>query len=91
MAVTSRRVTGTQINAWYCLAIGPEAAVTDTFIQNVGEQDAYISVNKDWSNYITIKGGQSIALDSLAYKDIQNLWLSDDGNGTTIGILAVSR
>lgn len=92
MAVTSRRVNGGELgNDWFCLAIGPESHITDTFIQNAGDQDAYISVDKNWGNYILLKSGQSLAFDGLSWVDISKLWVTDDGNGTTIGILSISR
>lgn len=90
MAVTSRRLAGTEINNWTSLAVGPEAAITDTYVRNAGEADAYISAD-GWGNQTTLKGGQSLSFDGLPWADIQKLSVSDDGNGTVIEILAISR
>lgn len=91
MAVITRRLVGQEINNWHTLAIGPQAAVTDTYVRNAGESDAYISVNQSWGNQITIKAGQSLSFDGLSYADISDLYVSDDGNGTVIEVFTISR
>lgn len=90
MAVTTVRLSGQDINNWRTMAVGPEAAITDTYVRNAGEAEAYISAN-GWGNQITLPAGQALSFDGLPWADIQSLSVSDDGNGTVIEILAISR
>ena len=90
MAVTTLRLVGQDINNWHTMAIGPEASITDTYVRNAGESEAYISAD-GWGNQITLPAGQALSFDGLTWADIQKLSVSDDGNGTVIEILAISR
>lgn len=91
MAVITRRLVGTEIYNWHTLALGPQASVTDTYVRNAGESEAYISSNQSWGNQITLPAGQALSFDGLSWADIQNLYVSDDGNGTVIEVLTISR
>ena len=91
MAVTTQRLSGGDISNWHTLAIGPQASVTDTYVRNAGESEAYISANQSWGSQITLPAGQAISFDGLSWADIQNLYVSDDGNGTVIEVLTISR
>lgn len=90
MAVTTRRITGGDLNHWFSLAVGPQASITDTYVRNAGEAEAYISAD-GWGNQVTLPAGQALSFDGLSWADIQKLSVSDDGNGTVIEVLAISR
>lgn len=92
MAIQARRLSGVVLNGWVNVTSETYSAITDVTIQNLGESDAYLSIDADWNNhFMTLKAGQMVGFEGLSYQDAWKLYVSDDGNGTTIGIVEISR
>ena len=92
MAIQARRFSGSILEGWVNVTGETYAAITDVTIQNLGDSDAYLSLDADWNNqFMKLTPGQMVGFEGLAYKDAWRLYVSDDGNGTTIGIVEISR
>jgi len=92
MAINARRFSSPELNGWVNVTGETYAAITDVTIQNLGESDAYLSLDADWNKqFMTLKPGQMVGFEGLSYQDAWKLYVSDDGNGTTVGIVEISR
>jgi hypothetical protein len=92
MAIDARRYQGGPLSGWLNVVGETYASITDVTIQNQGEADAYLSLDANWGNvFMILKGGQMVGFEGLSFADASRLYVSDDGNGTTIGIVEISR
>ena len=92
MAIQARKYSGEPLSGWLNVTGETYAAITDVTIQNLGESDAYLSIDADWNNqFMKLTPGQMVGFEGLTYQDAWKLYVSDDGNGTTIGIVEISR
>ena len=96
MAITSRRLSGAVLGGWLSLGSESYAAITDIAIQNLGTADAYITTNpgSDTAAVMApfkVPAGQIVSFEGLSFADLSNLYISDFGVGTEIGIIEISR
>jgi hypothetical protein len=92
MAIESRRFSGAVLNGWVNVTGETYASITDVTIQNLGTADAFLSLDADWNKmFMKLAPGQMVGFEGLPYADAWRLYVSDDGNGTEIGIVEISR
>lgn len=93
MAIEAFQYDGSILNGWMSITnYEPTASITDLSIQNLGDEVCYLSLDQDWNKvFMQLAAKQMVSFEGLTVADLNRMYITNDGNGTYVGILAISR